>query len=75
LAIEILNKVKGDSRLVGKRPMSLAAAALYLASLKSGNKTTQLRLAYAAGVTPITIRKRSLEISDMLAPASPPAQT
>ncbi len=66
LAIEILNRVKGNPTLVGKRPMSLAAAALYLASLKSGDRTTQLRLAYAAGVTPITIRKRSLEISDML---------
>lgn len=66
MAIEILNRVKGDARLVGKRPISLAAAALYLASVKSGDRTTQLRLAYAAGVTPITIRKRSLEISDML---------
>jgi transcription initiation factor TFIIB len=66
LAIEILNKVKGDPRLVGKRPMSLAAAALYLASVKNGDRTTQLRLAYAAGVTPITIRKRSMEISEML---------
>ena len=65
-AIEILNRVKGDPRLVGKRPISLAAAALYLASVKNGDRTTQLRLAYAAGVTPITIRKRSLEISEML---------
>ena len=71
MAIEILNKVKGDSRLVGKRPVSLAAAALYLASVKNGDRTTQLRLAYAAGVTPITIRKRSLEISDMLSNAQP----
>jgi transcription initiation factor TFIIB len=66
MAIEILAKVKGDQRLVGKRPISLAAAALYLASTKNGDRTTQLRLAYAAGVTPITIRKRSLEISDIL---------
>jgi transcription initiation factor TFIIB len=66
MAIEILNKVRGDPRLVGKRPISLAAAALYLASVRNGDRTTQLRLAYAAGVTPITIRKRSLEISDML---------
>jgi transcription initiation factor TFIIB len=66
-ALEILAKVKGDPRLVGKRPISLAAAALYLASMQNGARTTQLRLAYAAGVTPITIRKRSLEISEMLA--------
>lgn len=67
MAIELLNKVKGDARLVGKRPISLAAAALYLASVRNGDRTTQLRLAYSAGVTPITIRKRSLEISEMLA--------
>lgn len=66
MAVEILAKVKGDQRLVGKRPISLAAAALYLASMKNGDRTTQLRLAYAAGVTPITIRKRSLEISSIL---------
>ena len=72
MAIEILGRVKGDSRLVGKRPISLAAAALYLASVKNGDRTTQLRLAYAAGVTPITIRKRSLEMSDMLS-GEPPA--
>ncbi len=71
MAIEILNGVKGDPRLVGKRPISLAAAALYLASVKTGDRTTQLRLAYAAGVTPITIRKRSLEISDMLSGERP----
>ena len=66
MAIEILNQVRGNPQLVGKRPISLAAAALYLASVKTGDRTTQLRLAYAAGVTPITIRKRSLEISGML---------
>jgi transcription initiation factor TFIIB len=71
MAIEILNRVKGDSRLVGKRPISLAAAALYLASVKNGDRTTQLTLAYAAGVTPITIRKRSLEISDMFSGERP----
>jgi transcription initiation factor TFIIB len=71
MAIEILNRVKGDPRLVGKRPISLAAAALYLASVKNGDRTTQLRLAYAAGVTPITIRKRSQEISDMISVERP----
>jgi transcription initiation factor TFIIB len=65
-AIEILSRVKGHPRLIGKRPMSIAAAALYLASVRGGARTTQLRLAYAAGVTPITIRKRALEISEIL---------
>ncbi len=69
-AIEILHRVKGHPRLVGKRPISLAAAALYLASLKNGEDTTQLGIAYAASVTPITIRKRSQEISEILAASS-----
>jgi len=70
-AIEILARVKGHPSLVGKRPTSIAAAALYLASMKGGARTTQLRLAYAAGVTPITIRKRALEITEILG-TSPP---
>jgi transcription initiation factor TFIIB len=65
-AIEIIAKVKGNPSLVGKRPTSIVAAALYLASVKGGQRSTQLRLAYAAGVTPITIRKRTLEISRIL---------
>jgi transcription initiation factor TFIIB len=66
MAINILAEVKGDPALVGKRPVSIAAAALYLASVKSADRTTQLRLAYASGVTPITIRKRATEISEIL---------
>jgi transcription initiation factor TFIIB len=67
LAVGLLQKLKGDPRLAGKRPVSIAAAALYIASVQNGDRTTQLRFAYAAGVTPITIRKRSQEISEILA--------
>jgi transcription initiation factor TFIIB len=73
-ALEILAKV-GDNPLLGdKRSQSLAAAALYLAATKVGEHTNQLRVAFAANITPITIRKRSAEISRLLdgAPASPP---
>ena len=70
-AIEILARVKGHPSLVGKRPTSIAAAALYLASVRVGARTTQLRLAYAAGVTPITIRKRALEITEILGTSTP----
>jgi transcription initiation factor TFIIB len=69
MAVEILRKIKADPRLAGKRPVSIAAAALYIASVRCGDRTTQLRFAYAAGVTPITIRKRSQEISEILGPA------
>jgi transcription initiation factor TFIIB len=65
-ALEILGWVMDDPILVDKRSLSLAAAALYLASIEMGERTNQLRLAFAAGITPITIRKRSSEISHIL---------
>jgi len=65
-ALEILQQV-GDSPMLGdKRSQSLAAAALYLAATKVGEHTNQLRVAFAANITPITIRKRSAEISRVL---------
>lgn len=74
-SLEILSRVKLDARLAGKRPASLAAAALYVASVQTGEHTNQLRLAFAAGVTPITIRKRSADISMILGSASVPTVT
>jgi transcription initiation factor TFIIB len=65
-ALDILAQTKGSEALVGKRPVSIAAAALYLASLESVGPTTQMRLAFAAGVSPITIRKRSGEVARAL---------
>jgi transcription initiation factor TFIIB len=65
-ALDILTLTKGSEALIGKRPVSIAAAALYLASLESRDPTTQMRLAFSAGVSPITIRKRSGEIANAL---------
>ena len=65
-AIQILDKVKNDSVLAGKRPVSIAAAALYLAANQASTHMTQIRIAYAAGVTTITLRKRATEISKLL---------
>jgi transcription initiation factor TFIIB len=65
-ALEILSAVENYPTLVDKRSISVAVAALYLASIAIGERTNQLRLAFAAGITPITIRKRSVEISRVL---------
>jgi transcription initiation factor TFIIB len=65
-AIQILEKVKNDSLLAGKRPVSIAAAALYLAASQTSQYTTQIRIAFAAGITTITLRKRAIEISGLL---------
>jgi transcription initiation factor TFIIB len=65
-SLEVLSQVKDNSMLAGKRPASLAAAALYVASIEMGERANQMHLAFAAGVTPITLRKRSTEISLIL---------
>ena len=70
-ALEILAKTKGSEELVGKRPVSIAAAALYIAALETHTEATQMQLAFAARVSPITVRKRSAELSKILQKAIP----
>ncbi len=65
-ALEILSQIHQSAILSGKKPVSLAAAALYLASLMTGDHATQLRIAVAAELTTITIRKRAAEIAQIL---------
>ncbi|SMH71420.1 transcription initiation factor IIB [Candidatus Nitrosotalea okcheonensis] len=65
-ALEILSQIEGDPGLSGKKPVSLAAASLYLATLQIGEHVTQLRIAVASELTTITIRKRCSEIDQIL---------
>ncbi len=65
-AFEILSQIVNEPALSGKKPISLAASALYLAALQTGEHTTQLRIAIASELTTITIRKRCLEINQLL---------
>jgi transcription initiation factor TFIIB len=65
-AIQIVQKVKDDPILAGKRPASIAAAALYLAANENASSTTQIRIAYSAGITTITLRRRVSEVSSLL---------
>lgn len=64
-AMQIFDTIKDEPILAGKRPNSIVSAALYLASKIIDEKTTQLRLANAADITPMTIRKRFVEISEV----------
>lgn len=64
--LEILSKVSTNQLLAGKKPISIAAAALYLASIQTKERTTQLRIAIATDLTTITIRKRCNEITQIL---------
>ena len=57
-AIEILKKAAEEKILAGKDPVGMAASALYVASLETGEHSTQKTLAQAGGITEVTIRNR-----------------
>src|SRR5579862_484141 len=61
-ALALLSSIEGSAILSGKRPISIAAAALYLASKKTGENSSQLRIAGATNLTPTTFRKTALDI-------------
>lgn len=66
LASVIIEKAKQAGITVGKNPMSVSAAALYIAGVKTGQRRTQLDMAAAAKTTPVTIRNRFKELTDIL---------
>ncbi len=47
-ALRLIDSVKGMGALLGKGPVSIDAAALYLTTLKLGRPVTQLRVAAAS---------------------------
>jgi transcription initiation factor TFIIB len=57
-AAKILKKAESGQIMAGKDPMGMAASALYLASIETGNSITQRVMAEASGVTEVTIRNR-----------------
>ena len=58
LAVRVLQEAKERHALAGKDPIGLAAAALYIACMESGERKTQKHLANAAGVSEVTLRNR-----------------
>jgi len=65
-AVELLGEADRLKITVGKDPMGLAAASLYLACIMMGDSCTQKVLAEAAGVTEVTIRNRYKEMEKFL---------
>ncbi|RLE99561.1 MAG: transcription initiation factor IIB [Thermoprotei archaeon] len=65
-AIEILKEAKKLGITAGKDPAGLAAAAIYVASLLSGEVRTQKEVAQAAQVTEVTVRNRYKELARKL---------
>ena len=62
LALKILKDRGVLPSLAGKDRMGLAAAALYMACLRSDVEKSQEEISKAAGVTEVTIRNRSMEM-------------
>ena len=63
-AAEIMNNVTKRGISAGKDPMGLAASVLYLSSFNTGENVTQNNIAYAAGVTEVTLRNRVKDLKD-----------
>jgi len=61
--LDVLQKAKNHNGLTtGRDPRGLAAGAIYIASILTENRVTQREIAFAAGVTEVTVRNRYKEI-------------
>ena len=65
-AISILEKAKKLGIVAGKDPMGIAAAALYLACISTGEVKSQKEISIASGVTEVTIRNRCAGLRKMI---------
>ncbi|RNJ77730.1 MAG: transcription initiation factor IIB [Nitrosopumilus sp. H8] len=65
-AVTILDRAKKTGMVAGKDPMGMAAAALYLACLSTGETKSQKEISTASGVTEVTIRNRCTGLRKML---------
>ena len=66
-AVSILDKAKKLGIVAGKDPMGIAAAALYLACISSGEVKSQKDISIASGVTEVTIRNRCAGLRKIIA--------
>ncbi len=65
-AIDILNLAREQRLTIGKDPKGMAAAAIYVASILTGARRTQLEIARTARVTEVTVRNRYKEMVEKL---------
>lgn len=65
-AVEILDQALKQGLISGRGPMGVAAAAVYIASVMTGERRTQKEVADVAGVTEVTIRNRYRELKKAL---------
>lgn len=65
-AIQLIHSAKQRHAVVGKNPVSIAAAALYIAARGDATPVTQKAVAAAAEVTEVTIRNRYKSLTHAL---------
>ncbi|GKS67734.1 transcription initiation factor IIB [Nitrosarchaeum sp.] len=65
-AVAILEQAKKLGIVAGKDPMGIAAAALYLACISTGEVKSQKDISIASGVTEVTIRNRCAGLRQLL---------
>ena len=65
-AVEVLDEASKHDVTSGKGPIGVAAAALYISAVLSGEKKTQREVADIIGVTEVTIRNRYKEMVEAL---------
>lgn len=66
MAIQLVNKLKGNTKMIGKHPQSIVASALYIASKLNKDKRTQRDICHATGVIEVTVRKTAKLIAEAL---------
>jgi transcription initiation factor TFIIB len=64
--IGILEEASEKGLITGRDPVSMAAAAIYIASILCNERRTQSEIAKVAGVTEVTIRNRYKEMAEGL---------
>ena len=64
--VDILKQAADRELTSGRGPTGVAAAAIYIASILSGERRTQREVAEVAGVTEVTIRNRYKELAERL---------
>ena len=66
LAFKVVSLAEKNGVSTSKNPMSIAAAAVYLAVLRNNEKISQIKISEASGITAVTIRDRAKEIKKEL---------
>lgn len=65
-SMDILKTIQHYNIFTGKDPLSIAAAVLYIASRKNKQKISQVKIAAAANVNIMTLRKRLSEVDNAI---------